>query len=217
MNKNKKNIIISCILFLVSIFYTLGVKFIDVKNVGVEGTEIGFSSINKFIFDLIGTNDIWYYITEVLGVFAIFVAVVYAFIGLVQLIKRKDLLKIDKEIICLGIFYCIVLIIYVLFEKVVINYRPILVDGVLEASYPSSHTMMSLCICCSAVIVNKFLFKKTNNIKIINILLLVCSFIIVVGRLLSGVHWFTDILGGVVISSFLLMSFYTILCYLKKK
>ena len=216
MKRNKRNVIISFILFLVSIIFTLLVKFVDVDSVGAAGSKIGFSSINKFIFDFLGTNNTWYYITEILGVLAVFVAVIYAFIGLIQLIKRKDLFKIDKEIITLGVFYVVVLGVYILFEKVIINYRPILIEGVLEASYPSSHTMMSLCICCSAIIINKFLFKNNTNIKIINILLLVCSFVIVIGRLLSGVHWFTDIVGGVIISSFLLMSFYTMLCYLKK-
>ena len=217
MKKNKKNIIISCILLFVSIIYTLLVKFIDVRAVGVNNSEIGFSSINKFIFEFLGTNNIWYFITEILGVVAVFIAMIYALIGLVQLIKRKSLFKIDKEIIGLGIFYIVVLVVYVLFEKVIINYRPILVEGMLEASYPSSHTMLSLCICCSAIMINKSLFNNFKHISIFNILLLVCSFIIVVGRLLSGVHWFTDIIGGVLISCFLLMSFYTYICFIKKK
>ena len=109
-----------------------------------------------------------------------------------------------------------VLFIYVLFEKVVINYRPILVDGVLEPSYPSSHTLMSICFAGSSVIINKKLFDNART-QHINKTLIIISAIIVIGRLLAGVHWFTDIIGGILISSALLMSFYTVINLIKKE
>lgn len=208
---NKKNCFISFILVLVSIIYTYLVKIIDVQT--VNGVEIGFSSLNKFIFDNIGTNMIWYYITEIIGVIAILIACTYGIIGLIQFIKRKSLFKVDKEIILLGLFYLTVILIYVFFEKVIINYRPILIDGELEASYPSSHTLMTLCICLSSILINKRIFKK---IKKLNIGLIILSLIMIFGRLISGVHWFTDIVGGVIISSCLLMILYTILDLIKK-
>ena len=216
MNKKKKNIIISACLIIAAIIFTILVKTIDVKTVGLQGTDLGFSTINKFVFKTLGENKFWYQISEWVGLIPIFMAACYGMTGVIQLKRRKSILKVDKEIIALGAFYVVVLAIYVLFEKVIINYRPILVDGVLEASYPSSHTLMALCFSGSVIIINKKLFdnEKTQHM---NKVLLAISIVIVVGRLLSGVHWFTDIIGGILISSALLMSFYTVISLIPKK
>lgn len=213
---NKINFIVSVFLCLVAIIFTILVKVIDVQPVGVNGTDIGFAKINSYVFSMIGENAIWYDITYYLGIVAILVAFVYALIGGIQLFKRKSVFKVDKEIIFLGIFYFVVVGIYAFFEKVVVNYRPILMDGVIEASYPSSHTLMTICLCGSAIIINKKLF----NIRYINIVNIFLGFIIgitVVGRLISGVHWFTDILGGIIISMALLMTFYSFINSIDKK
>ena len=208
----KKGILLSSLALL----FTILVKVIDVKTVGLQGTELGFSTINKFVFKTLGENKFWYQISEWVGLIPIFMAACYGMTGIIQLKRRKSLLKVDKEIIALGVFYVVVLAIYVLFEKVIINYRPVLVDGVLEASYPSSHTLMALCFAGSSIIINKKLFDNERT-KHMNKTLLVISLIIVIGRLLSGVHWFTDIIGGVLISSALLMVFYTVISIIPKK
>ena len=215
MNKKKRNFIISTILILLSIVFTVLVKVVDVEQIGPNQTSVGFATINKFVFDLIGENKIWYNITDLLDIIPILLVLGYAFIGFMQLIKRKSILKVDKEIIILGVFYIVVISLYVFFEKFIINYRPVLMDGVIEASYPSSHTFMTLFICGSGLIINNRLFKNKTP-KAINIILLIIIPIIVIGRLISGVHWFTDIIGGIIISSALLMSFYTTLSLFKK-
>ena len=107
--------------------------------------------------------------------------------------------------------------IYLFFEKFIVNYRPVLMDGKLEASYPSSHTMISIFICMSAIIVNRYLIKNNNINKRINIFILFIMVFIVVGRIISGVHWISDILGGLLISAFLIKSFDTILKIRKGK
>ena len=215
MKKEKKNLFICVGLILFAIIYTCLVKVVDVQPVGVEGSNIGFATINKFVFDNIGFNNIWYKITEILGYVPILFAGVYGLIGMYQLIKRKSFAKVDKELICLAIFYVIVIALYVFFEKVIINYRPVILDEGLEASYPSSHTLMSLCLCGSSILINKKLFKNkyTNIMNIINYIMII---VIVVGRLISGVHWFTDILGGIIISSALLKTFKYVINCLKK-
>ena len=214
--KNKRNFIISASLILFSILFTLLVKFIDVKSIGAESSSVGFSTINDFFHNLIGVNMIFYHITDWLGFIPIFIALGYAIIGVVQLIKRKSLLKVDREIIFLGIFYIVLVAIYIFFENVVVNYRPILIDGYLEASYPSSHTLMAICLCASAIIVNKRLFDN-NFAKVINILSLVMIVVIVVGRIISGVHWLTDIIGAIIISASLLMTLYSVVNLIKKE
>ena len=208
MDKKKINYIISGVLILVAILFTILVKFIDVRTVGVNGTDIGFAFINKPISNLIGSNMLIYDITEWLGIIPLLVVMAYGLVGLMQLVKRKNVFKVDKEILILGGFYVVVAVLYVFFEKVIINYRPVLIEGILEASYPSSHTLMSMCFCGSALILNKEYFKK--YVKPLNIFLIIIMVVIVVGRLLSGVHWFTDIIGGCLISLALVMTFYSI-------
>ena len=206
MNSKKRNFLISSILILVAIGFTILVKVVDVKQVGVNETYIGFATINQFVFKSTGVNMIWYHITDWLGLVPIFMAMTYALIGLIQLIKRKSFFKVDKEIIILGIFYIIVIALYLFFEKVIVNYRPILMDGFIEASYPSSHTLMTVCLCGSSILINRKIFNNKLT-KIINIMSFVIIVITITGRLVSGVHWFTDILGGILISSALLMTF----------
>ena len=215
MNKKKRNFFISTILILLAVVFTILVKVVDVKQVGVNGTSIGFATVNQFVFESIGVNMIWYHITDWLGLVPIFMAMVYSLLGLVQLIKRKSLFKVDKEIIILGLFYIVVISIYIFFEKVIVNYRPILMNGFLEASYPSSHTLMTICLCGSSIIVNKKLFNNKIT-KLMNMLSLIIIFITVIGRLISGVHWFTDIIGGIFISIALLMILYSIIDIKKK-
>ena len=209
MNKKKRNFFISTILILLAVVFTILVKVVDVKQVGVNETSIGFVTLNQFVFKTTGVNMIWYHITDWLGLVPIFMAMVYSLLGLVQLIKRKSLFKVDKEIIILGLFYVVVISIYIFFEKVIVNYRPILMNGFLEASYPSSHTLMTICLCGSSIIVNKKMFNNKIT-KLMNMLSLIIIFITVIGRLISGVHWFTDIVGGIFISIALLMTLYSL-------
>lgn len=204
MKKNKKNIIICGGLIALAVVYTILVKYIDVQVIGPKESSVGFATINKFVFNLTGVNMIFYHITDWLGFIPLFIAFIFAMIGLFQMIKRRSLFKVDKEIIGLGIFYVGVIGLYIFFETYIINYRPILMDGTLEASYPSSHTLLSICICGSSLMINKILYNNKKIFKLENIISILSIFIIVIGRLISGVHWFTDIIGAVLISIALL-------------
>lgn len=204
MKKKRKDIFVCGGLFAVAIIYTILVKYIDVQAIGPKDSLVGFATINKFIFNLTGVNMVWCSITDWLGFVPLIIAFIYAMIGLVQMIKRKNILKIDKEILGLGVFYIIVIGLYILFETYIINYRPTLMDGILEASYPSSHTLLSVCICGSSLMINKYLFKNKNFFKVENIISILSILVIVIGRFISGVHWFTDIIGAILISIALL-------------
>ena len=215
MNKKKRNFLISTILILLAVVFTILVKVVDVKAIGVNETNIGFATLNQFVFKTTGVNMIWYHITDWLGLVPVFMAIVYGIIGFIQLIKRKSLFKVDKEIMILGLFYIIVISLYIFFEKVIVNYRPILMNGFLEASYPSSHTLMAICLCGCSIIVNKKLFNNKIT-TFIDGLSVVIIFTTVIGRLISGVHWFTDIIGGMIISIALLMTLYSVIDIIKK-
>ncbi len=213
----KKSIIISICLIFASILFTILVKNVDVANIGPNDSSVGFSTVNKFFHELIGVHMIFYKLTDILGVIPILMVLGFAIVGLLQVIKRKSILKVDKEVLALGVFYITVLVLYIFFEKVIINYRPTLVDGVLEASYPSSHTLLSLCICGSTIILNNKLFKKIKIAQYENKVALIFMILILVGRIISGVHWFTDIMGGTIISITLLYIFNTTLSYIQER
>ena len=189
------------------IIFTVLVKVVDVQPAGAEGSLIGFAALNVSVFKLIGENSFCYLITQLFGVLAILVAAVFAVMGLVQLIKRKSLLKVDREILMAGIIYAVVIILYVLFEKLAINFRPVITDEGLEASYPSTHTMLILTILGTAVTLAGKYLSNPKLAFAAKILCIVIMWLTVVCRLLSGVHWFTDILGGVLISLCLISLF----------
>lgn len=207
---NKKNIILSIILIIIAVIYTILVKAVDVQLIERTASEVGFATINNWFWSLTGHNEILDKITDVLLIVPVALVGIYAFMGCKQLITEKSLAKVDKKIIAVGCFYVVLAIIYVLFEKVIINYRPILVDGELEASFPSSHTLMAICVCMSSVLLNKRLWKS-DVMNYMNISIIVVMALIVFGRLMAGVHWLSDILGGVLISSALVQIFNTIL------
>ena len=208
MKKRRKEILLCGGLFAIAIIYTLLVKYIDVQAIGPNDSLVGIATINNFMFNLTGVNMLWYDITDWWGFVPLFIAFIYAIIGFIQMIKRRSILKVDKEILGLGVYYIIVIGLYIFFETYVINYRPILMDGILEASYPSSHTLLSVCICGSSLIINKYLFKNKNFFKAENIISILSILVIVIGRFISGVHWFTDIIGAILISIALLKAFY---------
>ena len=185
------------------------VRLVDVAPVGVQGTSIGLSHLNQFVFDLFGVNILWYDITDWLGIAAILTAFAFAVTGLIQLIKRRSLLKVDREILSLGVVYIIVIGLYLLFENVIVNYRPIIMPDNThpEASFPSSHTMLVCVIMGSAVmLINNYIKNKALN-RTLRAICFVIIGVTVFGRLIAGVHWFTDILGGILIS-FTLLSLY---------
>ena len=201
-----KRIITAGIGLLLTVILIALVRLVDAAPIGAQGTSIGLSHLNQFVFDLFGVNMLWYNITDWLGVAAVLTGFVFAVTGLVQLIKRRSLLKVDREILSLGGLYIVVIGLYLFFENVIINYRPIIMPDNTspEASFPSSHTMLVCVIMGSAaMLINRYIRNKPLN----RILRAVCYVIIgvtVVGRLIAGVHWFTDILGGILISVTLL-------------
>ena len=199
--------------FLLFLILTVLVKTVDVKPVTVKGPEvetgeraketilIGLKRINHKVFRTFGVNKPWYVITEVLGVVAILVAAGFAVLGVVQLIKRKSLLKVDRPILILGVFYVIVILFYLLFEVVKVNYRPIMPEGVLEASYPSSHTMMTVFVMLTAIVVLHRMFSEKKVLTLVlDCVLLVIAGLTAAGRLVCGYHWFTDIVAGGLLS-----------------
>ena len=191
------------------VIFSLWIRLFDVQPVGPEGSSIGFAGLNVAVHEFFGMHLFWYKLTQLLGVAAIAVAGVFAVVGFVQLIQRKRLLKVDKKILMLGVIYIIVILLYVLFEKVPFNYRPVVLDPAegLEPSYPSTHTMIILTIFGTAIGVIGDYIKNAKLVLLLKIAALVIMAVTIIGRLICGVHWFTDIAGGVIISLFFINLF----------
>ncbi len=200
--KNAKHILIKGLFLLLTfVLWTLLIITVDVKPIGVCNTDIGFSTINTWFHHLTGVHMELYILTDWLSLIPIFVCISFAVLGGVQLIKRKSLLKVDYDILLLGLYYIVVIACYLAFEIIPINYRPILIEGIMEVSYPSSTTLLVLCIMPTLVFqisrrVDHAVAKKT-----INILIVIFILFMVVSRLISGVHWLTDIIGGILLSA----------------
>ncbi len=187
---------------LLFVFFTLLVRVIDVGMVGPQDAWIGFATMNVAVHEFFGMNLFWYKLTQIFGIAAIAVAGLFAVTGAVELIKRKSLVKVDREVLMLGVVYIIVIVLYVLFEKFAVNYRPVILDPAegLEPSYPSTHTMLILTIFGTAVRACGFYIKNKKLLFFARLLSLIIMALTIVGRLICGVHWLTDIIGGVLIS-----------------
>ena len=216
--KEHRYLMLAGILLLAFILFTVFADCFDVKPIGPRQSEVGFATVNAFVFAHIGVHFIWYRITEWIGYIAILFAVGFTGLGAFQLMKRKSIRKVDRELLFLGYFYLLLLGIYLLFELVVINYRPVLLSATPEPSYPSSHTMLVTCIMSTSAIRFRALFPK-NRICIISMNLTAAVSIIttVIGRLLSGVHWFTDIMGAILLSSALIALYCAGTAHLKQQ
>ena len=213
--KNKKRFVLGAGLVVAFVLWTVLVCFVDVRAIGPEGSSVGFATLNGFVHELTGVNWLLYTVTDWLGLVPIAVALGFAILGLVQLIKRKSLWKVDHSILALGVFYIVVMAAYLVFEIVVINYRPTLIEGYLEASYPSSTTMLVMCVMPTAAMQLNARIKNTVFRRCVIITIIVLIAFMVISRFLSGVHWITDIIGGAMFSAGVVTTYFSICNILK--
>lgn len=196
----KKRIIIAVWLFAAFTIWTAAVCLFDVQPAGPQGSSVGFAALNCRFHRLTGVHMTLYRITDWLGLIPLCFVIGFGLLGLLQWIKRKRLLAVDDSILVLGCFYMVVFAIYAFFEVIVVNQRPVLIDGILEASYPSSTTMLALCVLPTAMMqlhirIKNHLFRRCSISALV-----ILTLFMVIGRLLSGVHWLTDIIAAVLLS-----------------
>ena len=172
--------------------WTVAVCFVDVAPIGPNGSAVGFATLNGWFHHLTGVHMSLYVLTDWLGFVPLAVCFAFAVLGLCQWVRRKSIAKVDGDLLLMGGFYVLVLAAYLLFETIVINYRPVLIEGVLEASYPSSTTLLVLCVMPAALV---WLRRRTAPRWMAAVMVLFTAFM-VTARLFSGVHWLTDIIGG---------------------
>ena len=189
------------------VLWTVAICFVDVRAIGPQSSFVGFAGINGFVHNLTGVHWGLYNLTDWLGLVPIFVCMGFGILGLVQWIKRKSIRKVDYDIFVLGGFYIVTIAAYLFFESIVINYRPVLINGYLEASYPSSTTMLVLCVMPTAAM--QWQARIQNRVVRRGILFATAVFVgfMVIGRLFSGVHWISDIIGGAMLSASLVTAY----------
>ncbi len=187
--------------------WTVLVRLVDVQAIGPESSSVGFATLNRFVHELTGVNWFLYTVTDWLGLVPIASAFGFAILGLVQLIRRKALWRVDRNLLLLGIFYAVVIGVYLLFERMAVNYRPTLIEGLLEASYPSSTTMLVTFVMPTAAI--ELNVRLGNTVLRRGAIVSITAFtaFMVIGRVLSGVHWITDIIGGALLGAGLVMTY----------
>ena len=206
----RKSFYIGLGLLALFVIWTIALMFVDVRAIGPQESIVGFATINRFIHNLTGVHMSLYTITDWLGLVPLCFIMGFGILGLCEWIKRKNLFKVDHSILTLGGFYIIVMTAYIFFETFVVNYRPILINGILEASYPSSTTMLVMCVMPTAIMQFNERIKSNGFKKCVNILITAFIAFMVIGRLVSGVHWFSDIIGGALLSSGLVMIYHSV-------
>jgi undecaprenyl-diphosphatase len=199
------------------ILFTALCKTVDLQTIGPESSVVGFASINGFFRDLIGTHTFFYVLSEFGGILAIFTALLFAGIGGYQLYQNKDIRKVDKNMLLMGCMYVLILVLYILFDKIPVNYRPVIMDEGLEPSYPSTHTLLAGGIFGCALVELRYFPRIRQDIKLkIRLGLIIAMVLTILFRWLSGVHWFTDILGGILLSFAVAELYYTLIRYTDK-
>ena len=193
MKRNRTQFLLPGLLLGAFLLWTAGVCLVDVRPIGPMGSEVGFAGLNGWFHGLTGVHWWLYDLTDLLGLASLGICGGFGLQGLCQWVRRKSIRRVDGELLALGGFYLTVLAVFFLFELLQINYRPVLIQGQLEASYPSSTTMLALCVLPTAML--------RLRSRWVRFLLATLTAFLVLGRLLCGVHWVSDIIGGALLSA----------------
>ena len=201
----KQNFCIAWGLLAAFVLWTVVVSLVDVQAIGPRGSSVGLAALNGFFHNLTGVHLSLYLLTDWLSLVPLGIVLGFGALGLVQWVKRKSIWKVDRSILVLGGFYLVVLAAFVFFEVYAVNYRPILIEGVLEASYPSSTTMLVMTVMPTAALQLKSRIQNPALRRSVVIAIIAFTAFMVMGRLVSGVHWVSDIIGGGMLSAGLVM------------
>lgn len=207
MKKSKKYFCVSAAVLAAFALWTLAVVKVDVQTIGPQGSAVGFAALNGTVRDALGSNMLLYTLTDLLSLVPFGFVFGFALEGLWQLLKRKSIFAVERSILVLGGFYAVVFFVYILFEIIAVNYRPVLIGGKLEASYPSSTAMLALCVMITSVMQIRPRIKNKTAGRYFAASMAVFTAFMVIGRVLSGVHWITDIIGGVLLSAGLVFAY----------
>ena len=209
--ENYKRFLLPVSFLAAFVLWTVLVRLVDVAPVGPLGSSVGFSHLNLAFHNLTGVRWALYDWTDRLSLIPLLTVAGFGLLGLCQWIRRKQLLKVDLSILALGGFYLLTGAAFLLFEVFPVNYRPLLIDGKPEASYPSSTTLLVLCVMPTAMMQLRRRIRRLGLRRWVLVLMGIFTGFMVATRLISGVHWLTDIIGGTLLSAGL-VTLYRSLC-----
>lgn len=215
--KSRKYLMAALALFVLFAVFTAAVMYVDVQPIGPEDSNVGFATVNKAVFGIFGYNEMLYNITEFLGYAVLAFVAGFGILGFLQLVKRRNLFKVDADILILGCCYLLVGAMYLIFDRVVINYRPVLIEGVLKPSYPSSHTLMTVFVMTTAIMQFNSRIKNKNFLAFCQIAVATLFAAVVLGRFMAGEHWITDIIGGIILGTAYVMLYCGVIEFVEAK
>ena len=194
---------LSCTIFFVVLTVTL--LCVDVQSAATG--PIGWATINLWWRDLLGVQNIWHLISDIIVGVTLLALVGMLVWQFVIILRGKSLRALTLRWWVFDITIIVLGLCYLLFQFVVINYRPIVLDGIAEVSYPSSHillvaTLWPLILCMCRQGIKSLTWRR---------ILLICGWLMlvlgVIARLCCGYHWFTDVLGALLLSTVLVTWF----------
>ena len=201
MAKSRRDLVTETALLAAFVLWTALVQLEDVQPAGQNGTCVGLAAFNVWFHGLTGVHMVLYAITDWLGLVPAAVCLGFGVMGATQLVRRRSLSAVDPDLLLLGVYYVLIAATYLVFEAFPINYRPIPIDGVMEASYPSSTTLLVLGVMPTLAYQ---IVRRSKSIQAkVAVVAFVAAFsaLMVAGRLVSGVHWATDIVGSIVLAA----------------
>ena len=194
-------------IFLYTICLVLALKVKDVEAIGPKNTEVGLAFLNEWFRNLFhygeeGYFKFWYVFTQILGYVSYAVCAFWSVLYWREVIKTKGWngVGVDKNLMATWWLYLLTMIICLVFSRVAINYRPLVMPGKtkLAVSFPSIHVILFIIAWGSTIFHVADIFSERK--KLVIVLHSICTFFMVlgiIGRMISGVNWFTDILGGI--------------------
>lgn len=151
----------------------------------------------------------WDLISDIILLASFAILGVFVVLGLYQLITRKSLLKVDHRLLWMILPLVLIAITYVVFDKfLVLNIRP---NGSGEASFPSTHVMVVSTIFLIIALNLPYYIKSKTAWIIIDIAMLLLIVLVCVGRVLSEMHWLSDVLGGLAFAIIFAVIYYLII------
>ena len=216
MKRTQKSLAASLGFLGAFVLWTAVLCLVDVQPIGPRASFVGLAGINRLVHSLTGVHMFLYNLTDWLGLLPAGICMGFGILGLSQWVKRKSIRKVDFSILVLGGFYLVTALVYCFFERVVINFRPVLIGGILEASYPSSTTLLTMCVMPTALMQLRARIKARWLRSTVSYAVKAFSVFTVIARLLCGVHWFSDIVGGILLSAGLVMMYHSV-CKIKER
>ena len=198
-HKRQSWFLIATTLTVFFVVFTLTLKLVDMQSDSSQ--FIGWASINIWWRDLIGVHFSWHIISHFIALISLLVLTGILIWQVITVFHRRKLSALTRNWWVFDITLLALGLSYLLFQIVAINYRPIQVDGAIEISYPSSH---SLLITTTWLLIIFRLRREIQSQTWRRILIIVGWTLMLTGviaRLLCGYHWFTDIVGGVLLGT----------------